>query len=315
MWGYVGRRLLAFIPTVFVAVTLIFILTRLVPGNPVWALLGHQSVSAEQVDAVAREMGLDRPILIQYLNWLPRVLSGNFGQSIFYEQPVAAVIAQRFPVTLSIAGLSTVVTVLVAVPMGVLAATRRDSALDHASMVVSILGVSIPSFWLGFLFILLFAVTLGWFPAAGYRDLSFGLWEWLRRLVLPVLALSLSQLALLLRITRTSMLEVLGQEYIVAARAKGLAEGKVIYKHALRNGLMSITTIVGLVFALTLGGSVIIEEVFAIPGLGRLITDAAVRRDYPTLEGGMAYLTLIALAVNLLVDLSYSLINPRVRYE
>ena len=227
---------------------------------------------------------------------------------------MAAVIAERFPVTLSIAGLSTLLTVLLAVPLGVLAATRRDSALDHASMVLSIFGVSVPSFWLGFLFILLFAVTLGWFPVAGYRDLSFGFWEWLRRLVLPVLALSLSQLALLMRITRTSMLEVLGQEYIVAARAKGLAEGKVIYKHALRNGLMSITTVVGLVFALTLGGSVIIEEVFAIPGLGRLITNAAVRRDYPTLEGGMAYLTLVALAVNLLVDISYSLINPRVRY-
>ena len=314
MWGYIGRRLLAFIPTVLVAVTLIFILTRLVPGNPVWALLGHQSVSAEQVDAMARELGLDRPILIQYLNWLPKVLSGNFGQSIFFEKPVAVVIAERFPVTLSIAGLSTLLTVLLAVPLGVLAATRRDTALDHASMVLSIFGVSVPSFWLGFLFILLFAVTLGWFPAAGYRDLSFGFWEWLRRLVLPVLALSLSQLALLMRITRTSMLEVLGQEYIVAARAKGLAEGKVIYKHALRNGLMSITTVVGLVFALTLGGSVIIEEVFAIPGLGRLITSAAVRRDYPTLEGGMAYLTLVALAVNLLVDISYSLINPRVRY-
>ena len=314
MWGYIGRRLLAFIPTVLVAVTLIFILTRLVPGNPVWALLGHQSVSAEQVDAMARELGLDRPILIQYLNWLPKALSGNFGQSIFFEKPVAVVIAERFPVTLSIAGLSTLLTVLLAVPLGVLAATRRDTALDHASMVLSIFGVSVPSFWLGFLFILLFAVTLGWFPVAGYRDLSFGFWEWLRRLVLPVLALSLSQLALLMRITRTSMLEVLGQEYIVAARAKGLAEGKVIYKHALRNGLMSITTVVGLVFALTLGGSVIIEEVFAIPGLGRLITSAAVRRDYPTLEGGMAYLTLIALAVNLLVDLSYSLINPRVRY-
>ena len=314
MWGYIGRRLLAFIPTVLVAVTLIFILTRLVPGNPVWALLGHQSVSAEQVDAVARELGLDRPILIQYLTWLPKALSGNFGQSIFFEKPVAVVIAERIPVTMSIAGLSTLLTVLLAVPLGVLAATRRDSALDHASMVLSIFGVSVPSFWLGFLFILLFAVTLGWFPVAGYRDLSFGFWEWLRRLVLPVLALSLSQLALLMRITRTSMLEVLGQEYIVAARAKGLAEGKVIYKHALRNGLMSITTVVGLVFALTLGGSVIIEEVFAIPGLGRLITNAAVRRDYPTLEGGMAYLTLVALAVNLLVDISYSLINPRVRY-
>ena len=241
MWGYIGRRLLAFIPTVFVAVTLIFILTRLVPGNPVWALLGHQSVSAEQVDAMARELGLDRPILIQYLNWLPKALSGDFGKSIFFAKPVAAVIAERFSVTLSIAGLSTLLTVLLAVPLGVLAATRRDSALDHASMVLSILGVSVPSFWLGFLFILLFAVTLGWFPAAGYRDLSFGFAEWFRRLVLPVLALSLGQLALLMRITRTSMLEVLGQEYIVAARAKGLAERKVVYKHALRNGLMCTT--------------------------------------------------------------------------
>jgi peptide/nickel transport system permease protein len=315
MGAYLVRRILAFIPTLLISVTLIFILTRLVPGNPVWALVGHQSVSEEKIKEVSHELGLDRPVLVQYFTWLPKALSGDFGTSIFFNKPVVAVIADRFPVTLTLAGLAMLLTLALAIPLGVFAAMRQNSLLDQATSVFSTLGVSLPSFWLGFLLIILFAVTLHWFPSSGYRALSMGVVPWLSRLVLPVVALALSQVALLVRTTRSSMLEVLGMEYVTAARAKGLSEAKVIYKHALRNAFISIVTVIGLTFALSLGGSVIIENVFAIPGLGQLITTAAIRRDYPVIEGGMMYLTVISLIVNLLVDISYTLINPRVVYE
>jgi peptide/nickel transport system permease protein len=315
MWTYIIRRLLAFIPTVFIAVTLIFILTRLAPGNPVWALIGDQSVSAEKIDQVTKELGLDRPVLAQYVEWLPKALTGDLGFSLFYKKPVIDVILERFPITLSIAGLSTVLAILIALPIGILSATRQNSLLDNLSMIFSTVWISLPSFWLGFLFILLFSVFLRWFPSSGYRELSFGFGLWASRLILPVLALSLAHIALLVRMTRSSMLEVLGNEYIVAARAKGLKEAKVIYKHALRNAFIPIVTVIGLIFALSLGGSVIIENVFAIPGLGQLVTTAALRRDYPIIEGGVLYLTFISLVVNLLVDISYTLINPKITYE
>jgi peptide/nickel transport system permease protein len=315
MLTYVIRRVLEFIPTVFIAVTLIFILTRLAPGNPVWALIGDQSVSAEKIDQVTKELGLDRPILVQYVEWLPKALTGDLGYSLFYKKPVLEVILERFPITLSIAGPSTLLAILIALPIGILSAIRRNSLLDNLSMLFSTVWISLPSFWLGFLFILLFSVFLRWFPSSGYRDLSFGFGPWASRLILPVLALSLAHIALLVRMTRSSMLQVLGNEYIVAARAKGLKEVKVIYKHALRNAFISIVTVIGLIFALSLGGSVIIENVFAIPGLGQLVTTAALRRDYPIIEGGVLYLTFISLVVNLLVDISYTLINPRISYE
>lgn len=315
MLAYLVRRVLSFIPTLFISVTLIFVLTRMVPGNPVWSLVGHQGVSAEKIEEVSRELGLDKPIYQQYLAWLPKVFRGDFGNSVFFNRPVIEIIADRFPVTLSISGLSMVLTLAIALPLGIASATHQNSAFDNASMVFSTLGVSVPNFWLGFLFMLLFAVLLGWFPAAGYRPMSMGFLSWLSRLVLPVLTLAVSQVALLVRQTRASMLEILNLDYIVTARAKGLSELKVIYKHALRNALISIITIVGLTFALSLGGSVIIENVFAIPGIGQLITTASIRRDYPVIEGGIAFLTLVALVANLLVDISYTIINPRIAYE
>ncbi|UCH27550.1 MAG: ABC transporter permease [Trueperaceae bacterium] len=315
MWAYILRRILAFIPTVFIAVTLIFIFTRLVPGNPVWALLGHQAVDVDRIDEVTRELGLDRPVLVQYVQWLPKALTGDFGSSIFYNRPVVQVIIDRFPVTLGLAGLAMLVTLAIGLPLGVLAAVRQNSIFDNFSMIFATLGVSLPSFWLGFLLIILFSVTLHWFPSSGYRDLSFGFSAWFSRMILPVLALSAAQIALLVRMTRSSMLEVLGQAYIVTAQAKGLKNRKVIYKHALRNAFVSIITIIGLIFALSLGGSVIIENVFAIPGLGQLITTAAIRRDYPIIEGTMVYLTVISLVINLLVDISYTIINPRLGYD
>jgi peptide/nickel transport system permease protein len=314
MWTYICRRLLAFIPTVFISVTLIFVFTRLLPGNPVWALIGDQSVSAEKIDEVVRQMGYDRPILVQYWEWLPRIFVGDLGYSVFYKQAVVEVIVERFPVTFSLAVLSLAVTVAVAVPIGILAATRRNSWIDNVSMATTTIWISLPSFWLGFLFIILFSVVLRWFPSSGYREMSFGFDAWLTRLVLPVLSLSLAHIALLVRMTRSSMLEVLGNEYIVTARAKGVAESKVVYKHALRNALISIITVIGLIFALNLGGSIIIENVYALPGLGQLVATAALRRDYAIIEGGMLYFILVALLVNLAIDISYTLINPRIRY-
>jgi peptide/nickel transport system permease protein len=314
MWTYIFRRLLAFVPTVFISVTLIFVFTRMLPGNPVWALIGDQSVSAEKIDEVVRQMGYDRPILEQYLEWLPKVFVGDLGYSVFYKEAVVEVIVNRFPVTFNLAILSLVVTVVVAVPIGIMAATRQNSWIDNISMATTTIWISLPSFWLGFLFIILFSVALRWFPSSGYREMSFGFDAWLSRLVLPVLSLSLAHIALLVRMTRSSMLEVLGNEYIVTARAKGLAEYKVVYKHALRNAFVSIITVIGLIFALNLGGSIIIENVYALPGLGQLVATAALRRDYAIIEGGMLYFIVVALLVNLAIDISYTLINPRIRY-
>jgi peptide/nickel transport system permease protein len=314
MLAYTVRRLLGFVPTLLIALTLIFVFTRLMPGNPVWALVGDQSVSSTKIDELVHQLGYDRPILVQYLEWLPDALAGDLGNSLMYDRPVIDMVWDRFPVTFSLATLSLILTVIVAVPLGILSATRQGSLVDHVNMVVTTVSISLPPFWLGFLFIVLFSVILQWLPPSGYREMSFGLGAWLSRLVLPVLALSLAHIALLVRMTRSSMLEVLGSEYIVTARAKGLAEHRVIYKHALRNAMISIITMVGLIFALSLGGSIVIENVFALPGLGQLVAQAALRRDYPVIEGAMLYFILVALVVNLLVDISYTLINPRVRY-
>jgi peptide/nickel transport system permease protein len=311
---YTLRRILEFVPTIFIALTLIFVITRLVPGSPITALIGNQSVDAAQIDAITKQLGLDRPILEQYLEWLPKVVTGDFGQSLFFSAPVAEVILDRFPITFALTFLALLVTVVVGIPLGILSAMRRGGILDYFGNVLSSLGMALPPFWLGFMLMLVFAVSLQWVPASGYRPMEFGFWSWLSRLVLPVLALSVSQIGLVVRMTRSTMIEVLGMEYVAMARTKGLRERTVILRHALRNAMVQIVTVIGLVFALGLGGSVIIENVFALPGLGELITTAAIRRDYPTLEGGIFYLTLVALVINLMVDLAYAWFNPRIRY-
>ena len=315
MLSYIFRRILAFVPTLFIAVTLIFILTRMVPGNPAIAMFGVRGVSAEKLDEMIHQLGYDKPIPAQYIDWLQKIAHGDFGTSVFFKKPVIDIIVDRFAVTLSLAGMSMIVTLVIAIPLGVFSAKKPGSILDSVVMVFSTLGVSVPIFWLGFVLMILFAVNLGWFPASGYRPISFGFYSWLERLVLPVFTLGVSQVALLVRHTRSSMLEVLDREYITTARAKGLSETKVIYKHAFRNALINIITIIGLTFALSLGGAVLVENVFAIPGIGNLVTTAAIRRDYPIIEGGIAFVTLVALVVNLLVDISYTIINPRVNYE
>jgi len=315
MWTYVAKRILAFIPTMVIAVTLIFFLTRVIPGDPAWMLVGHQGVTEEKVAEVRKELGLDKPIFIQYMVWLSKVLKGDLGNSIFYNRPVIELIYEKFYVTLSLAGGALLLTVIIAVPLGIVSAIKHNTIIDSISMVFAVAGASLPVFWLGFLFMILFAVILRWFPTSGYRPLTWGFIPWIKHLLLPVLSLSMAQIALLSRTTRSSMLEALGKEYIVTARAKGLSKWMVIYKHALKNALSTIVTVGGVIFALSLGGTILIENVFAIPGLGRLIVTAAIRRDYPIIQAGVLYLTGIALLVNLLIDISYPLINPKVTYE
>ena len=314
MTSYIFRRLLAFIPTVFISVTIIFIFTRMVPGNPVYSMVGVQGVSAEQVDILIKQLGYDKPIFEQYIVWLGKIAHGDFGTSVFYKKPVIEVVLERFGVTLSLAGLSMIVTLIIAIPLGVLSATRHGSIIDSIVMIFSTIGVSVPIFWLAFLLMIIFSVNLGWLPAAGYRPLSMGFESWIERLILPVLTLGIAQVALLVRHTRSNMLQVLESEYIITARAKGLSEFSVIYKHGLRNAMVNIITVIGLTFALGLGGTVLVENVFALPGIGNLVTTAAIRRDYPVIEGGIAFVTLIALLTNLIVDISYTIINPKITY-
>jgi len=314
MVEYALRRVLSFVPTIIITLTSIFFITRMIPGSPIAALIGHQAVGAEQMEAITSDLGLDKSLIEQYLEWFPSVLTGDFGTSLFYEDSVVQVVMERFPVTLYLTTFSMILTILIGIPLGIWASIRRGRAPDYASNVFSSLGMAMPSFWLGFLLIILFAVTLDWLPASGYRSPDFGIWEWLKRLILPVMAQSLAQIGLVVRMTRASMIDVLDQEYITMARAKGLPESRVVLKHALKNAMTQISTVVGLTFALGLGGSVIIENVFALPGLGQLITIAAVRRDYAMLEGGIFYLTLVALIVNLAVDLAYAYFNPRIRH-
>ena len=313
MISYTLRRIVVFVPTLFITLTLIFVLTRMLPGSPVASLLGTQSVNAAMLDEVSQQLGLDRPILVQYFEWLPRILTGDFGQSLFFSKPVAEVLFDRFPVTLSLTVFALLVTIAIGIPLGILSAVKRGSFLDYLGNVLSSIGMALPPFWLGFILILVFAVDLKWLPSSGYRPIEMGFWPWLSRLILPTIALSLSQIGLIIRMTRSTMLEVLESEYVGMARAKGMPESIVIIRHALRNAMVQIVTAIGLLFALGLGGSVIIEQVFALPGLGELITTAAIRRDYATLEGGIFYLTLTALVVNLMVDLAYAYFNPRVR--
>jgi len=314
MAAYVLRRLIQTIPAVFIVVTIIFILTRVVPGDPVGVLLGPFA-DQERVEETRTRMGLDRPIVVQYIEWLSDAVRGDFGDSFFLGRPVAQAIREAFPVTFSLAALSILLTVLLAVPLGIISALKRDSMTANATMVFSILGISIPDFWLGFLLIMLFSVQLGWLPTFGYKPLSEGFFTWLRYMALPVITISLSQMALVSRMTRAGMLEVLDKDYVRTARAKGLPESRVILVHALRNAFVSILTVIGLSFAVVLGGALIVETVFALPGMGRLVVAAATRRDYPVIQGVVVYLALIYMLVNLVVDIAYGWINPRIRYE
>ena len=313
MYGYLLRRLLGTIPVMLVVAVFIFLMLRLTPSDPA-AILAGDSADAEQIAQIRRQLGLDQPMLQQFFIWSGRVLTGDFGESFFYKKTVAALIGERIEPTLSLAFFTLAIALCVAVPLGVLAAHRHGTWIDRVVMGFSVLGVSMPSFVVGYLLIYLFAVWLNWLPVQGYQRIAEGIGGWAERLILPSMTLSVILIALIARMTRTSVLEVLSEDYIRTARAKGQSERKVLFRHALRNAAVPIVTVIGLGVALLIGGVVVTESVFTIPGLGSLTVGAVLARDYPTIQAVILLFSFVYVMINLAVDMIYTLLDPRIRY-
>lgn len=314
MKTYVLRRLLALLPVALVVATVAFILIHLAPGDPASVIAGPDASRAD-VERIEKQLGLDAPMPVQLVRWFGRLVQGDLGQSIFLRKPVTEAILDRVEPTLLLTLFAIVISILIGVPAGVISARYHNTPTDQVLMVIALLGVSIPNFLLGLLFILFFSVWLGWFPVAGYSPLEYGWLKTLRSLVLPAFALGLVQSALIARIARSSMLDVLREQFITAGRAKGLGERSVIYKHALKNAMIPTVTIIGISFAILISGAVVVETVFNIPGLGRLIISAVLRRDYPVIQGVVLCIAGMYMLINLAVDLSYILFDPRVKYQ
>jgi peptide/nickel transport system permease protein len=312
MARYLVERVLAAIPVMLLVATAVFLLLFLTPGDPAALILGPDA-RAEQVAELRARLGLDQPVYVQLGNWYVRLLRGDLGQSIFENRPVTEAIMSRAEPTLLLTTLATVVAVTLGLTMGLLAALRRGHWQDTGAMLLAIGGVSMPTFWLGLNLIFVFGVLLGWLPVAGYEPLSSGVWESLRYLILPSVTLGLFQAALLARLTRSMMLETLGDEYVRTARAKGLAEHAVVMRHAFRNAAIPLLTVIGLIFAALMGGAVITEQVFNIPGVGRMLIQAVARRDYPVVQGVVMIVAGLYVFINLLVDLLYGYLDPRLR--
>jgi peptide/nickel transport system permease protein len=313
MYAFLARRLLATIPVLLIVAVLVFMMLRLTPGDPA-AILAGDAASTDQIARIRAGLGLDRPIVVQFGIWFGNLLSGDLGESFYYKTKVAALIGQRIEPTLSLAAATILIAVLVAVPLGVLAAWRFGGWFDRTLMGFSVLGFSIPVFVLAYILIWIVSLKLGWLPVQGYKRIADGIGPWLQHLVLPAITLSIIYVALIARVTRASVLETLGEDYIRTARAKGLPESRVLVRHALANAAVPIATIIGIGVALLIGGVVVTESVYAIPGLGRLTVDAVLARDFPTIQGVILLFSFVYVAVNLMVDLSYVFFDPRIRY-
>ncbi|HOB01699.1 MAG TPA: ABC transporter permease [Casimicrobium huifangae] len=313
MGAFLVKRILATIPVLVIVAVIVFTLIRLVPGDPAAVIAGNMATN-EDIARIRTELGLDRGFFTQFLLWAKGLVSGDLGQSFFFKKEVTALIAERLEPTLSLAFLTIVLTVLVAVPLGTLAAWRHGGWLDRALMGFSVLGFSIPVFVLGYLLVYFFALKLDWFPVQGYRPLREGLWPWLHQLLLPAITLSIVYVALIARVTRASVAEALTEDYVRTARAKGLPEARVLVRHALANAAVPIVTVIGIGIALLIGGVVVTESVYSIPGLGTLTVDAVLARDFPVIQGVILFFAFLYVMVNLLVDLSYLFLDPRIRY-
>ncbi|MBT9161889.1 MAG: nickel ABC transporter permease [Dehalococcoidia bacterium] len=306
MWQYIVRRLLLTIPVLIGVSLLVFSMVRLIPGDPATAIAGVHA-TPEFIEQIREEYGLDKPLHIQYSIFMGNLLRGDLGVSARTGRPVTTEIWDTFPNTVELTVASMVIASLIGIGAGVISATKRNSIFDNSSMLVALFGVSIPVFWLGLMLMLLFAVILGWFPATGRGTIS--------HLILPAITLGTASAAIIARMTRSSMLEVLHRDFIITARAKGLREQIVVYKHALKNALIPVVTIIGLQLGTLLGGAVLTETVFAWPGVGRLMVDSIMARDYPVVQGAVLLLALTFVFVNLFVDILYSFLDPRIRYE
>lgn len=308
------RRILSLIPVLLIVGIASFTIIHLIPGNPADVILGNNATEA-QVRQLTHQLGLDQPLPSQFLKWIGSAIQGNLGASIFYEEPVSHVIANHFLPTFYESVLSTILSLAIAWPTGLIASWKRNSFLDRLFMSVSLLGVSIPSFWLGLMMILLFAVGLGWLPVTGYIPPSYSLGGFISHMILPVIVLSAGQTAIIARMLRDGVIENLSRPYIRTARAKGASETTVLLSHAMPNSLIPTLTVIGTSFATLLSGVVVVEVIFGIPGLGNLIIQAIENRDYPLVEGIALAFALFYVVVNLLVDVSYALVDPRIRYR
>lgn len=310
--GYLLKRIFSLIPVLLVVSIAIFMIIHLTPGNPAVVMLGLEATK-QQINDLEQQMGLHLPIYQQYVNWLVNVFHGNLGTSYFMKEPVTQAILTHMGPTLSLALLAEIVALLLAVPTGILSAYRHGSMMDKTLMVTSLVGMAVPSFLLGLFLMLFFAAHLKWLPVAGYAPISGGLWNYFQYLILPALSLGAIQAALVARMTRSSMLDVLKCNYIKTARSKGVKEGRVVYRHALRNAFLPILTVIGQSFGSLVTGAVVVETIFNIPGLGQLIINSIQRRDFPVIQGVVLFVTLIYVVINLIVDLLYGVIDPRVR--
>jgi peptide/nickel transport system permease protein len=313
MLSYLIRRVLATIPVIGMVAFFVFSLLYLTPGDPAAVIAGDIATS-EDIERIRQKLGLDEPFWTRFGTWAWAVLHGDLGISIFTNLPVTRLIAQRVEPTLSLAICTLIVSIVVAVPLGVIGAWKAGKFIDRLVMLFSVLGFSIPVFVLAYLLIYLFAIELDWLPVQGYTPISEGFWPWLSHLILPSIALGTIYIALIARITRATMLDVLSQDYVRTAHAKGLAPNAVLMQHALKNAAVPIVTIIGIGIALLISGVVVTETVFAMPGIGRLTVDAIIRRDYPIIQGVILLFSVIYVVVNLLVDLSYRLFDPRIQY-
>ncbi len=314
MQRYLAKRLLLLAPVLLVVSALVFTLMRLIPGDPAQVLLGFENTDPAQLAAVRRDLGLDRPIPEQFLRWLGRLGRGDLGTSARTGRPIVTLVGEALPYTLELALYALTLAVLLAVPLGTLAGTTRSRWADAGMQTLTLLGLSLPAFWVGSLFILLFSVHLRWFPVLSYPTLwqapAANLWGFF----LPALTLAIPNAAAIARMVRASMIAIRGEEYVKVARAKGLTESVVVRRHMLKNALIPVVTLIGITAGYLLGGSIVVEQVFAIPGVGRLGLQAIVQRDYPVLQAVVLFVTFIFVLVNLLVDLLYVFLDPRIRY-
>jgi peptide/nickel transport system permease protein len=312
--GFLIKRALSAIPVMAVVVLFVFLLLRLTPGDPA-AIIAGDTATPEQLERIRTALGLNQPIYIQFLVWTGKLLQGDLGTSLISQVPVTRMLGQRLEPTLSIALSTIVLSVLLAVPMGVAAAYRHGTWVDKLVMAISVLGFSIPVFVIGYELIEIFAIDLRWLPVQGFRSIANGLWPFLERAILPTLTLSFIYVALIARMTRAAMLDALGEDYVRTARAKGVAESSVLFRHALRNCALPVITVIGSGFGLLISGVVVTESVFNLPGLGRLTVDAVLARDYPVIQAIILVTSGLYVAINLAIDVAYTILDPRIRYQ
>ncbi len=308
------QRLVQIIPTLLIVVTITFILTRMIPGNPAAAMLGPQA-SVDEIQKLTQELGLNDSMLQQYVRYLGDILKGDFGRSYSFNDSVLNLILDRLPNTLLISVTSLVVAILISIPLGILSAVKQYSIFDYMAMIMALVGVSMPIFWLGLMLVLFFSVGLGWLPSMGMGSMDKGLWDVIKHMILPVSCLATIPTATFTRITRSSMLETINNDFIKALRARGLKERSIIYKHALKNALPPVITVIGIQLAGAFAGAILTETIFSWPGMGTLITGAIENRDYVLVQGAVLVTAMAFVFVNLFVDLIYMVVNPKVNYE